>query len=36
MTLVYWIPYCAMCCEELEDSHTAIEAHDKECPNKDD
>ena len=31
MTYVTWIPYCSMCDEQLEDSHTAIESHL--CPN---
>ena len=30
MTMVTWIPYCMDCDEQLQDSHTAIEAHD--CP----
>jgi hypothetical protein len=36
MTYVNWVPYCSMCDEQLQDSHSAIEAHDAECPNKDD
>lgn len=36
MTYVTWVPYCSMCDEQLTDSHSAIEAHGEECPNKDD
>ena len=36
MTYVTWVPYCSMCDEQLHDSHSAIEAHDAVCPNRED